>query len=192
MYLVVPRTCEDARVKLEEYIRTIPDYPKPGILFRDVSTLLGSAPALAAAVEQLCAPYRDSNGSSKVAFVAGIEARGFTIGGAMAVALGAGFIPIRKAGKLPAATHSQDYELEYGTDTLEMHIDAVSPGDSVLLVDDLIATGGTAAAAVSLLQRVEANIVAAAFIIDLPDLGGMVRLADLGIETHALLNYPGH
>ena len=167
MYLVVPRTCGGARVKLEEHIRTIPDYPKPGILFRDVSTLLGSAPAFAAAVEQLCAPYRDSDGSSKVDFVAGIEARGFTIGGAMAVALGAGFVPIRKAGKLPAATYAQDYELEYGTDTIEMHTDAISPGDSVLLVDDLIATGGTAAAAIALLQRAEANIVAAAFILSL-------------------------
>ena len=175
-------------MNLEEYIRTIPGYPKPGILFRDVSTLIGSAPALAECVDQLCEPYRGSD----IAYVAGIEARGFTIGGAMAVALGAGFIPVRKAGKLPAETYSQDYELEYGTDTLEMHTDAVAPGDRVLVVDDLIATGGTVAAAIALLQRVDADIVGAAFIIDLPDLGGMARLGALGIESRALLTYPGH
>ena len=179
-------------MNLEDHIRTIPDYPKPGILFRDVSTLVGSADALAEAVERMCAPYLESDGTSSVAYVAGIEARGFTIGGAMAVALGAGFVPIRKAGKLPAATYAQDYELEYGTDTVEMHTDAIASGDSVLLVDDLIATGGTAAAAIALLQRAEANIVAAAFIIDLPDLGGMDRIQALGIETHALLKYSGH
>ena len=166
----------------------IPDYPKPGILFRDVSTLLGSASAFAAAVDRLCDPFRDAG----ISHVAGIEARGFTIGGAMAVELGAGFVPIRKAGKLPAATHSQDYELEYGSDTVEMHVDAVSPGDDVLLVDDLIATGGTAGAAIALLRQAEATIVAAAFIIDLPDLGGMSLIEATGVDTFALLSYPGH
>ena len=175
-------------MNLDDHIRSIPDYPKPGILFRDVSTLLGSAPAFAEAVQQLCAPYRDA----AVAHVAGIEARGFTIGGAMAVELGAGFVPIRKAGKLPAATYSQDYELEYGTDTIEMHTDAVNPGERVLLVDDLIATGGTAEAAIALLRRAEADIVAAAFIIDLPDLGGMDAITALGVDGFALLSYPGH
>lgn len=175
-------------MNLEDHIRTIPDYPKPGILFRDVTTLLGSPPAFAEAIQQLCAPYRDAN----VAYVAGIEARGFIIGGAMAVELGAGFVPIRKAGKLPAATYSQDYELEYGTDTIEMHTDAVSQGDRVLLVDDLIATGGTAEAAIALLRRAEADIVAAGFIIDLPDLGGMERIQALSVDTFALLAFEGH
>ena len=174
-------------MNLEDHIRTIPDYPKPGILFRDVSTLIGSPSALCFAVNQLCAPYRDV----QVDYVAGIEARGFTIGGAMAVALGAGFVPIRKAGKLPAATLSEDYELEYGTDTIELHTDAVGSGDDVLLVDDLIATGGTAGAAIALLHRAEANIVAAAFIIDLPDLGGMDRIHALGIKTQALIEFSG-
>ena len=178
-------------MNLEDHIRTIPDYPKPGILFRDVSTLISSPSALAFAVDQLCAPYRESDGSSEVDYVAGIEARGFTIGGAMAVALGAGFVPIRKAGKLPAATLSEDYELEYGTDTIELHTDAVGSGDDVLLVDDLIATGGTAGAAIALLHRAEANIVAAAFIIDLPDLGGMDRIHALGIKTQALIEFSG-
>ena len=175
-------------MNLEDHIRTIPDYPKPGILFRDVTTLLGYAPALAHAVSELCAPYRDQF----VANVIGIEARGFTIGGAMAVELGAGFVPIRKAGKLPAATFQQDYELEYGTDTVEMHTDAVAPGERVLLVDDLIATGGTAEAAIALLRLAEADIVGAAFVIDLPDLGGMARIENLGVAATALLAYPGH
>ena len=175
-------------MNLEDHIRTIPDHPKPGILFRDVTTLLGSAPAFAEAIQRVCAPYRTAG----VVHVAGIEARGFTIGGAMAVELGAGFVPIRKAGKLPAATYSQDYELEYGTDTIEMHTDAVAPGDNVLLVDDLIATGGTAEAAIQLLRRAEAEIVAAAFIIDLPDLGGMDRIKAMGVDTLALLAYDGH
>lgn len=175
-------------MNLEDHIRTIPDYPLPGILFRDVTTLLGSAAAFREAVNQLCAPYRESD----VTFVAGIEARGFTIGGAMAVELSAGFVPIRKAGKLPAATLAQDYELEYGTDTIEMHTDAVAAGDRVLLVDDLIATGGTGEAAIELLRLAEAEIVAAAFIIDLPDLGGVARIEALGIKTHTLLTYPGH
>ena len=175
-------------MNLADHIRTIPDHPKPGILFRDVTTLLASPEAFAHAVKELAAPFCESG----VAYVAGIEARGFTIGGAMAVELGAGFVPIRKAGKLPAATHQQDYELEYGTDTIEIHIDAVAPGDRVLLVDDLIATGGTAEAAVALLRRAEAHVVAAAFIIDLPDLGGMARLATLDVETFALLAYAGH
>ncbi len=175
-------------MNLKDHIRTIPDYPKPGILFRDVTTLLGSADAFAETVEQLCAPYRNAG----VASVAGIEARGFTLGGAMAVELGAGFTPIRKSGKLPAATYAQDYELEYGTDTIEMHTDAISPGGRVLLVDDLIATGGTAEAAISLLRRANADIVAAAFVVDLPDLGGMDRIKALGVDTLALLSYPGH
>lgn len=175
-------------MNLSEHIRTIPDHPKPGILFRDVTTLLGSATAFAEAVQQLCAPYRDA----EVAFVAGVEARGFTIGGAVAVELGAGFVPIRKAGKLPAVTYRQDYELEYGVDTIEMHVDSLTAGDRVLLIDDLIATGGTAAAAVALLQRASAEIVGAAFIVDLVDLGGSELIAGVGVETSSLLSFPGH
>lgn len=175
-------------MNLKDHIRTIPDYPKPGILFRDVSTLLGSAEAFAEAVEQMCAPYRDAG----IAQIAGIEARGFTIAGAMAIELGAGFVPIRKVGKLPAATYSQDYELEYGTDTIEIHVDAVVADERVLLVDDLIATGGTAEGAIALLHRAQAQIVAASFIVDLPDLGGMQKISAMGVETHALLSYAGH
>ena len=175
-------------MNLEDHIRSIPDYPKPGILFRDVTTLLGSADAFAETIDQLCLPYRDD----KVDYVAGIEARGFIIGGAMAIELGAGFVPIRKAGKLPGETYSHDYELEYGTDTVEMHTDAVQVGDNVLLVDDLIATGGTAQAAVALLRKAKAEVVAVAFIIDLSDLGGRARLMAEAIKTHALLQLPGH
>lgn len=157
-------------------------------MFRDVTTLLGSAPAFATAVEQMSAPFTRSG----IDVVAGIEARGFTMGGAIAVELGAGFVPIRKAGKLPSDTYDQEYELEYGTDTVELHTDAFEPGARVLIVDDLIATGGTAEAAVKLLRRAEADIVAAVFLIDLPDLGGMDVLSALDIETHALITYPGH
>ncbi len=175
-------------LELENYIRTIPDYPKPGILFRDITTLLAAPDAFGETIARLSEPFREAD----VSYVVGIEARGFTIGGAIAVALGAGFVPIRKAGKLPADTVSQEYELEYGTDTIEMHTDAIRPGSRVLLVDDLIATGGTAAAAISLLRRVEADIVATAFIIDLPDLGGMAKIRELDVEASALLEYPGH
>ena len=169
-------------------IRTIPDYPKPGIQFRDITTLLADAAAFRAAVERLCAPYREA-GIDKVA---GIEARGFILGGAMALALGAGFVPIRKRGKLPLATVSVEYELEYGVDAIEMHQDAIAAGERVLIADDLIATGGTADAAVRLLRQLGAEIVAAAFVIDLPELGGTARLEALGVPVHSLIAFAGH
>ncbi len=172
---------------LRALIRTIPDYPKPGILFRDITTLLGDAAGLTACVKQLAAPYTDQN----IAAVAGIEARGFILGGAIADRLSCGFVPIRKKGKLPAKAIGQDYELEYGVDVIEIHDDAVTKGERVLLVDDLIATGGTAEAAVKLLQKLDADIIAAAFVIDLPDLKGRKRVEALGIDCHTLIEFEG-
>src|SRR5438445_13859248 len=149
-------------------IRTIPDHPKPGILFRDITTLLGDARAFRRAVDELVHPFA----GTKIDKVAGIEARGFILGGAIAHQLSAGFVPIRKKGKLPHTTVRIAYSLEYGIDEMEMHEDAVANGDRVILVDDLIATGGTAEGSVELLRQIGANVVAACFIIDLPDLGG--------------------
>jgi len=175
-------------MNLADVIRTIPDYPKPGILFRDITTLLGNGPALRHAIDELVAPMMDRG----VDQVAGIEARGFILGGAAAHRLSAGFIPIRKQGKLPHETISVAYSLEYRMDVLEMHADAVKAGDLVLIVDDLIATGGTALAAVDLLRRKGAEIAGAAFVIDLPDLGGAERLRDVGVPVSALVAFPGH
>jgi len=175
-------------VNLADAIRTIPDYPKPGILFRDITTLLNDAAAFRQAVDELAALFA----AAKVEKVVGIEARGFILGGAVAHRLDAGFIPIRKRGKLPHKTLSVEYELEYGSDVIEIHEDACRPGERVLIIDDLIATGGTAEAAVKLLRKVEAEIVAAAFVIDLPDLGGAARLQAMGVTSTALLAYPGH
>ncbi|WP_306253994.1 adenine phosphoribosyltransferase [Parvularcula sp. IMCC14364] len=173
---------------LKTAIRTIPDFPKEGIMFRDVTTLMGNPEAFVESVKQLSAPFRDS-GIDKVA---GIEARGFIFGSVVAAQLGAGFIPLRKKGKLPAATVSETYELEYGSDELEMHVDALEPGEKVLIIDDLIATGGTAEASIHLLTKAGAEIVAAAFVVDLPDLNGIERIHALGIETHCLVAYDGH
>ncbi|MCI4644067.1 MAG: adenine phosphoribosyltransferase [Hyphomonadaceae bacterium] len=173
---------------LKATIRTIPDYPKPGIMFRDVSTLLGDAGALAEAVRQMSDPYR----SSMISRVAGIDARGFILGGAIAVELGAGFVPLRKPGKLPFETHMESYDLEYGSDALHMHVDGVKPGERVLLVDDLIATGGTAEAGAKLLRRGGAEIVAATFLVNLPELGGADRLRAQGIDVLALMDFAGH
>lgn len=172
---------------LKSAIRTIPDHPKPGIMFRDVTTLFAQPAALAQAVQELAAPYRNM----QIDHVVGIEARGFILGGALAIELGAGFVPLRKPGKLPANTLSQSYELEYGTDELHIHADAIRPGQRVLLTDDLIATGGTALAAVSLLKRVEAELVGACFIIDLPDLGGADKLRAIGCKLLNLLEFEG-
>lgn len=174
---------------LEHSIRTIPDHPKPGILFRDITTLLGDPAAFSAAVDALVAPYTAPAGVAKVA---GIEARGFILGGAVAHRLGAGFVPVRKKGKLPHETVRISYALEYGTDEIEVHRDAVRPGERVLLVDDLIATGGTAVAAVDLLRSIGAEVVAAAFVIDLPDLGGAARLRAMGLPVQTLVAFPGH
>ena len=173
---------------LKKLIRTIPDYPKPGIMFRDVTTLLGDAQGFKAAVAALAEPYR----TRPVDAVAGIEARGFILGGAIADKLGCGFVPIRKKGKLPWKTIGQDYTLEYGVDTIEIHADAIDKEERVLIVDDLIATGGTAEAAVQLVRRSGGDVVGAAFIIDLPDLGGRKRLEALGVACHVLMAFEGH
>lgn len=170
---------------LERAIRTIPDYPKKGILFRDITTLLGDAVAFREAVNGLVSDWRDA----KVDKVAGLEARGFILGGAVAAALGVGFVPIRKKGKLPHQTIRVSYALEYGTDELEMHVDAVSSGERVLIIDDLIATGGTAGAAIELLRRNGAHVVGAGFVIDLPDLGGAAKL---GVEVKSFIAYLRH
>jgi len=169
-------------------VRTIPDYPKPGVLFRDITTLLGDARAFRGAVDQLVGPFA----GSKVDKVAGIEARGFILGGAVAHQLSAGFVPVRKKGKLPHLTVRIAYSLEYGVDEMEMHQDAVKPGERVVLIDDLIATGGTAVGAVKLLRQLGAEVVAACFVIDLPDLGGAKKLAGLGVPVQALMAFEGH
>ena len=173
---------------LKSLIRSIPDYPKPGIMFRDVTTLLGDPAGFRAAIEQMAAPYKNTG----VQGVAGIEARGFILGGAIADKLGCGFVPFRKKGKLPWKTIGQEYTLEYGVDIIEMHEDAIDPGERILIVDDLIATGGTAEAAVKLVKRSGGVIVGATFIIDLPELGGMKKLAALGVKGHALMAFEGH
>lgn len=176
---------EQQREYLRQSVRTIADYPKPGIQFRDITTLLRDRRAFEIAVEGLIGPWRN-RGIDKVA---GIEARGFILGGAVAHGLGAGFVPIRKRGKLPHETVRVAYSLEYGVDEMEMHKDAILQGEKVLLLDDLIATGGTATAAAKLLTEVGAEVVAACFVVDLPDLGGAKRLRDAGIEVQALLAF---
>jgi adenine phosphoribosyltransferase len=178
----------DLSRELEAAIRTIPDYPKPGILFRDITTLLNRPRAFRRAVDELVHPYAGTG----IEEVAGIEARGFILGGAVAHQLSAGFVPIRKKGKLPAKIVSMDYSLEYGTDTIEMHADAIQPGQKTILVDDLIATGGTAEGAVKLLRELGADIVAACFVIDLPDLGGAKRIEAMGVPVRTLVAFAGH
>jgi adenine phosphoribosyltransferase len=173
---------------LVEHIRTIPDYPKPGIKFRDITTLLGDARAFRRAIDELVQPYA----GAKIDKIAGMEARGFILGGAVAHQLSAGFVPIRKKGKLPHATLSVAYSLEYGVDEMEMHTDALVAGERVLLVDDLIATGGTAEGAVKLLRSAGAEVVAAVFVIDLPDLGGAAKLKALGVPVRTLIAFEGH
>ncbi len=173
---------------LESSIRTIADYPKKGIMFRDITTLLGDARAFRRAIDELVHPYSGSG----VRKVAGVEARGFILGGAMAHQLSCGFVPIRKKGKLPHETVRIAYSLEYGVDEMEMHKDAVLPGEKVILVDDLIATGGTAEGAVKLLQQMGADVVAACFVIDLPDLGGRQKIEALGVPVRTLIEYGGH
>jgi adenine phosphoribosyltransferase len=174
-------------VSIRDSIRTIPNHPKPGILFRDVTPLFGDARAFAAAIDALTAPFA----SAHVATVAGIEARGFIVGAAVALRLGAGFAPLRKPGKLPFRSWSERYELEYGSDALELHVDALPARARVLLVDDLLATGGTADAALRLLARAKAEIVGCAFLVDLPDLGGRQRLEAAGQRVHCLCDFEG-
>jgi adenine phosphoribosyltransferase len=171
------------QVLLTRFIRDIPDWPKQGILFRDITPLLADPQAFPAAIDALCAPFKNAG----VAYVAGIEARGFIFGAAVAAKLRAGFVPIRKKGKLPYLTESASYDLEYGTDSIEMHRDAVPSGAKVLLVDDLLATGGTMQAACRLMEKVGAEIVGIAFVIELTDLKGRERLASHKI--HALISY---
>ena len=173
---------------LKRLIRTIPDYPKPGIMFRDITTLLGDSQGLKAAIARLTEPYR----TEPVDAVAAIEARGFILGGAVAERLGCGFVPVRKKGKLPWRTIGQQYTLEYGVDTVEIHEDAIKPGQRILIVDDLIATGGTAEAAAKLIRSARGEVVGAAFVIDLPELGGAKLLEAQGIKVHTLMAFEGH
>ncbi|HEV8018170.1 MAG TPA: adenine phosphoribosyltransferase [Steroidobacteraceae bacterium] len=178
---------EDIQRAIRDAIRTIPDYPKPGVMFRDITTLLGNARVFHEVVQQLVQPWR----GAQIDRVAGIEARGFILGGAMAHELAAGFVPIRKKGRLPHSTVRVAYSLEYGLDEMEMHRDALTAGERIILVDDLIATGGTATAAVQLLRTLGASLLAACFIIDLPDLGGSARLAALGVPVRTLVSFGG-
>ena len=173
---------------LKASIRSIPDYPKPGVVFRDITTLLGDARAFRRAVDELVHPFA----GGRIDKVAGIEARGFILGGAVAHQLSAGFVPIRKKGKLPHETVRIAYSLEYGVDEMEIHTDAIGQGERVILVDDLIATGGTAEGAVKLMRQIGANVVAACFIIDLPELGGADKLRKLDVPVRTLVAFEGH
>lgn len=172
---------------VRDYIRTIVDFPHEGIMFRDVTTLFADPRGFRMAVDQMLHPYT----GQRIDKVVGLEARGFILGGAIAHQLATGFVPIRKKGKLPGRTISQDYKLEYGEAIVEIHDDAIQPGETVLIVDDLLATGGTAEAGIKLLERLGANIVGCAFIIDLPELGGRALLENLGMDVHALCEFDG-
>jgi adenine phosphoribosyltransferase len=172
---------------IKSRIRTVPHYPKHGVMFRDITTLLKDPVGFRLTIGELVKHY----GGRKIDRIAGIESRGFIIGAALAIQLGLGFVPIRKKGKLPAQTVGHDYALEYGTDRIEMHVDAVSAGEHVLLIDDLIATGGTAEAAVRLIESMGGKIVECGFVIDLPDLGGRARLEKLGHKVFTLCEFEG-
>jgi len=174
-------------MKIEDYIRTIPDFPQPGIQFRDVTTLFNDPRGFRMAIDMLLHPYA----GERIDRVVGIEARGFILGGAIAHQLSVGFVPVRKKGKLPWKTVEQDYTLEYGTATVEVHEDAFVKGERVLIVDDLIATGGTAEAAIKIVERLGATVAGCAFIVDLPDLGGRAKLTALGASVHALCTFEG-
>src|SRR5437868_14415987 len=175
-------------MNLADIIRTIPDHPKPGIMFRDITTLLGDARAFRRAVDELVQPFA----GMKIDKVAGIEARGFILGGAVAHQLSTGFVPVRKKGKLPFTTLGEDYDLEYGKDRVEIHTDAVNQGDHVIVVDDLIATGGTCFAAIKLLERAGAKVIGCCFAIDLVELGGAAKIRALGKEVTTLVAFDGH
>jgi adenine phosphoribosyltransferase len=176
------------RKSVRDYIRTIADFPHEGILFRDVTTLFADARGFRMAVDQMLLPYA----GAEIDGVAGLEARGFILGGAVAHQLSTGFVPIRKKGKLPGTVISESYQLEYGEAVVEVHDDAIRPGQRILIVDDLLATGGTAEAGIRLVERLGGIIVGCAFVIDLPDLGGRKRLEALGHEVHALCAFEGH
>ncbi len=173
---------------LKSLIRSIPDYPKPGILFRDITTLIEHPQGFRESVERLAAAHERLG----ITHVAGIEARGFIFGAGVAIQLGVGFVPIRKRGKLPGATIGENYTLEYGVDTIEIHADVLTDAHKVLLIDDLIATGGTAVAAVRLLRRSGAKVENAGFVIDLFDLGGADKLRAMHVDIQSLVPFPGH
>ncbi|MTH44762.1 adenine phosphoribosyltransferase [Intestinirhabdus alba] len=173
---------------LKNSIRSVQDYPKPGILFRDVTSLMEDPQAYALSIELLVGHYKNAG----IARVVGTEARGFLFGAPVALGLGVGFVPVRKPGKLPRETIAESYALEYGTDRLEMHVDAIRPGDKVLVVDDLLATGGTIEATVKLIRRLGGEVSDAAFMINLFDLGGEQRLAKQGVTCFSLVDFPGH
>jgi adenine phosphoribosyltransferase len=172
---------------VRDYIRTIPDFPHEGIMFRDVTTLFANPRGFRIAVDQLLHPYAGED----IDVVVGLEARGFILGGAIAHQLGKGFVPIRKKGKVPSATIEQSYTLEYGEAVMEIHNNAIDAGAKVLMVDDLLATGGTAEAGIKLLEKLGGNIVGCAFVIDLPKLGGRAKLEKLGMDVHALCAFDG-
>jgi adenine phosphoribosyltransferase len=174
-------------VPFKSRIRTIPHYPKQGIMFRDITTLLKDPVGLRLTIEEIVKRYK----GQKISKVAGIESRGFIIGAPVAYLLGVGFVPIRKKGKLPAETIGHDYELEYGADRIEIHTDAISHGEKILLVDDLVATGGTAEAAATLISKMGGEVVECCFVIDLPDVGGRARLQKMGLKVHALCEFEG-
>lgn len=172
---------------VRDYIRTIVDFPHEGILFRDVTTLFSDPRGFRMAVDQMLHPYA----GQRIDKVVGLEARGFILGGAVAHQLGTGFVPIRKKGKLPGAVISEEYQLEYGEAVVEVHDDAIAPGEKILLVDDLLATGGTAEAGIKLVERLGGEIISCAFVIDLPELGGRKRLEAMGMDVHALCDFEG-
>lgn len=169
-------------------IRTIPDYPKPGIMFRDITTLLQDARGFRKTIDEMVQPFA----GTRIDKVVGIEARGFILGGAIAHQLSIGFVPVRKRGKLPYKTKQQEYQLEYGTDVMEIHIDAIQAGEQILLVDDLIATGGTAEAAIKLIRHYQGNVIGGSFIVDLPELGGRKRLEAMDVRVLTLCEFDGH
>jgi len=175
-------------MNFQDVIRTISDYPKPGIMFRDITTLLGNARAFRRAVDEMVQPYA----GMRVDKVAGLEARGFILGGAVAHQLSVGFVPIRKKGKLPFTVVGEDYDLEYGQDRVEIHTDAIKHGEQVLLIDDLIATGGTASAGIRLMERAGAQVIGCSFVIDLPELGGADKLRAMGKKVNTLVSFEGH
>jgi adenine phosphoribosyltransferase len=175
-------------VDIAKLIRTIPNYPKEGIMFRDITTLLKDPKGLKVTIDMLAEKYQ----GAPIDFVAGIEARGFILGAALSYALGLGFIPVRKKGKLPGKTITQSYDLEYGSDTIEIHEDAIHAGANILLIDDLIATGGTAIGAITLIEKVGGKIYETAFVVDLPELGGAKRIEDLGHKVFSLCQFSGH
>jgi adenine phosphoribosyltransferase len=173
---------------LSKFIRTVPDFPEPGIMFRDVTTLFAEPQAFKAMIEQ----FNQQFNGVDIDYIGGIDARGFIIGAALALTREIGFVPLRKKGKLPYDTISEDYALEYGTATLELHTDAVSAGSKVLIVDDLIATGGTAIAAVNLFRKLNANVIGCAFLVDLPELGGADKLRSIDVSVTSLCAFDGH